>query len=99
MRSQMRLHSTHRLPLLLALAAAGTLSLSSGCGDDDAQASPPVEDATHVHAGQLIDEGQQTFRYDTFGDEAFWGDTIKLHQAIAGAANGGVGPGVSPRAA
>src|SRR5574341_1233875 len=48
---------------------------------------------------QMIDEGRQTFRFDTFGDEAFWGDTLKLHQAIAGAANGGVGPGVSPATA
>ncbi|HKF41490.1 MAG TPA: hypothetical protein VKG01_00175 [Thermoanaerobaculia bacterium] len=47
----------------------------------------------------MIDEGRQTFRFDTFGDEAFWGDTLKLHQAIAGAANGGVGDGVSPKTA
>jgi hypothetical protein len=44
----------------------------------------------------LFAAGRQIFRFDTFGDEAFWGDTLKLHQAIAGAANGGVGPGVSP---
>jgi cytochrome c5 len=50
-------------------------------------------------AGTLIDEGRQTFRFDTFGDEAFWGDTLKLHQAIAGSAHGGVGPGVSPKTA
>src|SRR5262249_6850235 len=43
--------------------------------------------------------GQQTFRFDTFGDEAFWGDSLKLHQAIAGAKLGGVGPGVSPATA
>ncbi len=48
---------------------------------------------------QLISQGRQIFRFDTFGDEAFWGDTLKLHQAIAGAANGGVGPGVSPKTA
>jgi hypothetical protein len=48
---------------------------------------------------RLIQQGRQTFRYDTFGDEAFWGDTLKLHQAIEGAALGGVGPGVSPAAA
>lgn len=45
---------------------------------------------------QLIEEGRQAFRFDTFGDEAFWGDTLKLHQAIEGSAFGGVGPGVSP---
>jgi hypothetical protein len=47
----------------------------------------------------MIEEGRQTFRFDTFGDEAFWGDTLKLHQAIAGEAQGGVGPGVSPTTA
>jgi cytochrome c peroxidase len=51
------------------------------------------------NAQQMIEEGRRTFRFDTFGDEAFWGDTLKLHQAIAGARFGGVGPGVSPRTA
>lgn len=32
----------------------------------------------------LIDEGRQTFRYDTFGDEDFWGGTLQLHHAIQG---------------
>ena len=51
------------------------------------------------HALQQIREGRDTFRYATFGDEAFWGDGIGLHLALAGKANGGVGPGVSPKAA
>ncbi len=50
-------------------------------------------------AAIMLAEGGKTFRYETFGDEAFWGDTLKLHRAIAGAANGGVGPGVSPKTA
>src|SRR6185503_5246309 len=44
-------------------------------------------------------QGKQIFRFDTFGDEVFWGDTLKLHKAIAGAKLGGVGPGVSPKTA
>ena len=48
------------------------------------------------HAQQMIEEGRKTFRFDTFGDEAFWGDQLKLHQAIAGAKFGGVGAGLSP---
>jgi hypothetical protein len=44
----------------------------------------------------LLAQGRQVFRYDTFGDEAYWGDTLQLHQAIKGEALGGVGPGVSP---
>jgi hypothetical protein len=51
------------------------------------------------NAGQMLDEGRQTFRFDTFGDEAFWGDMLKLHQAIEGSKFGGVGPGISPKAA
>lgn len=37
--------------------------------------------------------------FDTVGDEAFWADTLKLHQAIEGSAFGGVSPGVSPAVA
>lgn len=66
--------------------------------------------AQHGHGGHvppamkkgaiaLLREGRETFRYDTFGDEEFWGGTLKLHEAIAGAANGGVGAGLSPKAA
>lgn len=51
------------------------------------------------NAQNMIHEGRQTFRFDTFGDEDFWGNTLKLHEAIAGAANGGVGPGLSPKMA
>jgi hypothetical protein len=43
--------------------------------------------------------GRNIFRYETFGDQAFWGDKLKLHQAISGAAYGGVGGGVSPTTA
>src|SRR5215467_4047695 len=31
---------------------------------------------------QLIAQGKQIFRFDTFGDQAFWGGTLQLHQAI-----------------
>jgi cytochrome c peroxidase len=32
---------------------------------------------------ELIDQGRKIFRFDTFGDEAFWGDQLHLHEAIA----------------
>jgi hypothetical protein len=51
------------------------------------------------NAERMVDEGRATFRDDTFGDEAFWGGALRLHEAIAGAQNGGVGPGVSPATA
>lgn len=51
------------------------------------------------NAQRMLEEGRQIFRFDTFGDEVFWGDKLKLHQAIQGSKFGGVGAGVSPKAA
>jgi mono/diheme cytochrome c family protein len=51
------------------------------------------------NAQRMMEQGKQIFRFDTFGDEAFWTDKLKLHQAIEGAKLGGVGPGVSPKTA
>ena len=51
------------------------------------------------NAKKMMDEGKQIFRYDTFGDEAYWTGKLKLHQAIEGTKFGGVGPGVSPKQA
>jgi hypothetical protein len=47
----------------------------------------------------LFEQGKQVFRFDTFGDEDFWGGQLHLEKAIEGAALGGVGPGVSPKTA
>ncbi len=58
-----------------------------------------VTSSSSFAGAAFADAGRTIFRYDTFGDEAFWGDALKLHQAIAGAEAGGVGPGLSPKAA
>jgi mono/diheme cytochrome c family protein len=31
----------------------------------------------------LVEEGRQTFRFDTFGDETKWTDTLRMHEVIA----------------
>jgi hypothetical protein len=68
-----------------------------------ASAAPPsqsdLDAEINRHAQTMIDEGRKIFRYDTFGSEAFWGDTLQLHKAIAGEKNGGIGPGISPKTA
>ena len=46
-----------------------------------------------------IETGKQIFRFDTFGDEDFWSGLLHIDKAIAGSANGGFEPGVSPVAA
>jgi hypothetical protein len=35
------------------------------------------------HAQQMLAEGKETFRFDTFGREAFLGDTLMLDEAVA----------------
>jgi hypothetical protein len=50
-------------------------------------------------AQRLFEQGKEVFRFDTFGDEAFWGDALQLHRAIEGEKLGGIGPGVSPKTA
>lgn len=87
------------LPFLaVAYAFWPTDAPVAGQGGTVAGRSEP-DVAVGRHARDLISEGRRVFRYDTFGDEAFWGDALRLHRAIAGAALGGVGPGVSPRTA
>jgi cytochrome c553 len=51
------------------------------------------------YSAQLVRQGRRIFRFDEFGDNRFWGGQLQLHRAIEGAANGGVGPGVSPKTA
>jgi hypothetical protein len=73
---------------------------SIGVRADDSDRSLPDNDRNiNRHAERMVKDGRNIFRYDTFGSEAFFGGQLKLHQAIAGAKNGGVGGGVSPRTA
>ncbi len=94
---------------LLALLALITLALLPffGKADDDhsgqhagaGNSGNDFDRAIRRNNDRLLNQGRQIFRYATFGDEAFWGDALKLHLALAGTNHGGVGPGVSARTA
>ena len=80
----------------LTLALVAVLIVATPVGSKIASLfDEQIED----NAELMLAEGRKTFRADTFGDEAFWGDQLQLHRAIAGAQFGGVGPGLSPAAA
>jgi hypothetical protein len=90
--------------LLLLLLIGATFNRSvpqavSAAPADQSSAAPGSASGGDDAAHALFEQGQRTFRFDTFGDEAFWGDTLGLHKAIEGAKLGGVGPGVSPKTA
>lgn len=58
-----------------------------------------IKEGDEPGAGELLNEGKKIFRYETFGDEAFWTDKLQLHKAIAGSKHGGLGEGLTPQAA
>jgi len=86
----------HGKPFLLILSG---LVIVFGAGFTAVRHLTSVDRDNLRDARNLIEEGRQIFRYDTFGDEAFWGDQLQLHEAIQGEDFGGVGDGVSPATA
>ncbi|MCM2315672.1 MAG: hypothetical protein NDJ92_11050 [Thermoanaerobaculia bacterium] len=80
----------------LGLLWAG-MSTEAGLGDRLSQRM--LDARVERDARAMLTRGRESFRNDTFGDESFWSGRLRLHEAIAGEANGGVGPGVSPATA
>jgi hypothetical protein len=86
-------------------------AVSTGCLNypSQVQTNPAVKSQRIPHlafdckikanAIDLFDDGQEIFRYDTFGCETFWGDQLRLHEAIMGEKHGGVGPGLTAKQA
>src|SRR5512145_1935487 len=72
---------------LTMLGMLATIPVQTACRLDDgamAAADPDVaitEPGTAFNPG-LIAQGKQIFRFDTFGDETFWTDTLGLHEVI-----------------
>ena len=64
--------NTH--PLLVAAISATVASIAA-CGSDSTDNSSTGQAA-------LVAQGQQIFRFDTFGDETKWTDTLRLHETI-----------------
>jgi len=58
-----------------------------GCADDDASAVKRAESPPEVPTfdAKLAKQGRDIFRFDTFGDETFWTDTLKLHTVVEAA--------------
>lgn len=82
-----------------ALTVLAVVVYGTAMSDDDRRPVTKIDKQIDAHAEQMVAEGRRIFRFDTFGDEAFWGDTVRLHDAIKGAGFGGEGPGVSPSTA
>jgi mono/diheme cytochrome c family protein len=71
----------------LALLAFLAVGLASACDRQSADPSPgegeasPPSSRDPVRAGDPV-AGREIFRFDTFGDERFWTDTLRMHEVI-----------------
>ena len=68
----------------VAFTAGATLV---GCGTnkvdpEGTQAAKEVRPATQETSSDLVAEGQRVFRFDTFGDEQFWTDELRLNEVV-----------------
>ena len=86
-----------KIAIIAAIGGAGLIVAVAASAAPPSKAGVDADNARNAQA--MLDEGKKTFRFETFGSEAFWGDALQLHKAIAGEKNGGVGPGVSPKTA
>lgn len=78
---------TIALVALMALLLVPSSGWAEEVRDDDSNRGRGR--GTHSEIQPFVDvlrsvaEGRQIFRYDTFGNEAFWGEALRLHEAIA----------------
>ena len=68
-----------------------SLDMSADAGD--------FNDDIEKNMQELFDKGKAVFRFETFGDEAFWTDQLQLNKAIADEKHGGTGKGITPQQA
>ena len=74
--------------------------ISIQCSNDDTELTLTIPDPPNLNLDpDLIAQGQDIFRFSTFGDEIFWSGALQLDQTILGEANGGIGPGLTPNQA
>ena len=107
---KMRIQLSRTSLLMLITSLTVVVAMLCSTSGSQAQGEPPnnlnltgygtnADPRTDNSVKQMMAEGRQTFRHDTFGDEAFWSGVLQLEKAIEGEKFGGVGPGVSPKTA
>ena len=69
----------HTIRGWLVSGSLGIAALISGCGGDSTEVAAAPPDPV------LLAQGKQIFRFDTFGDESQWTDTLRMHEVISAA--------------
>ena len=76
---------------LVFLLSAALIPAAAQMRSKESAGGKEYDAAAAELAQKYLEEGRETFRFDTFGSEDFWGGKLKLHQAIAGEKLGGSG--------
>jgi mono/diheme cytochrome c family protein len=63
---------------IVVVVACGMAAWMVGCGDGGPSGPEPPDPA-------LVVQGKDIFRFDTYGDETFWTDTLRMHEVIQAA--------------
>jgi hypothetical protein len=100
----LRRHGRWAMPLAFSAAGALVAMTLTGLGSTPTASARPGGGAfgqsqPSTATTTLMRQGKQTFRFDTFNDQKFWGGILGLHKTIEGAKHGGIGPGLSPKQA
>jgi len=68
-----------RAPGAVSLLGCSVAALMVACGRNSGPTGPQPPDPA------LAAQGKDIFRFDTYGDETFWTDTLRMHEVIQGA--------------
>ena len=73
----------HVLAVTLGLIALLLVTIFANADLVEKMRQSMFDAQTDANSQATIDQGRKIFRDDTFGDEDFWTNTLKLHQAIS----------------
>src|SRR5215213_5102234 len=76
--SFLNMFGIRRTPGVGALLLVPALALILACSDNDSTGSEPPDP-------ELATQGKDIFRFETYGDESFWTDTLRIHDIITSA--------------
>jgi hypothetical protein len=82
------------IPLMQCSTKEKARTSSDDPGDPDLWNS-----SINDNARDMMEKGKAVFRFETFGDEAFWTDKLQLHKSLVNKEHGGNGEGLTPKAA
>jgi cytochrome c5 len=90
--NQMKPTAGRTLPPSIGIATLALVALTAGAfsGCETKEMAPEGTQpaatgdrpATEKTSSNLVAEGQRIFRFDTFGDEQFWTDTLRLNEVV-----------------